>query len=61
MHHRHHHHSHNDRNAVINEDMEFISTILNIYNNRMIKNNNSKYYHILYKASLADKKRGKHI
>ena len=39
------------------EDTEFIRTIINIYNNRVSKSN-SKYYNILYKTSLADKKRG---
>ena len=41
-----------------NEDTEFIQTIINIYNHRMTKGN-SKYYNILYKTSMADKKRGK--
>ncbi len=44
--------------VVDSEDTEFIQTIINIYNNRINKNN-SKYYNILYKTSMADKKRGK--
>ncbi|ORX54257.1 hypothetical protein BCR36DRAFT_368639 [Piromyces finnis] len=42
------------------EDTEFIHTIINIYNNKITKSNN-KYYNLLYKTSIADKKRDEFI
>jgi len=53
-------HSTQELNATDHEDTEFIHTIINIYNNKLTKSN-SKYYNLLYKTSLADKKRGIHL